>query len=65
MFTVLVHKYEESSVARVIGMGACFPGTGIGGFVAAAVAMGSVGGSIEIATSFGAAGAGLSGFRML
>ncbi|GAB2219576.1 hypothetical protein Droror1_Dr00007213 [Drosera rotundifolia] len=45
-------------------LGGLLPAIGAGGFAAAAGAMGSVGGSIPIAASFGAAGAGLSGFKM-
>ncbi|KAK9743441.1 hypothetical protein RND81_03G239600 [Saponaria officinalis] len=45
-------------------LGTILPAIGVGGFAAAATAVGSVGGSIAIAASFGAAGAGLCGSKM-
>lgn len=45
-------------------LGGLLPAIGAGGFAAAAGAMGSVGGSIAVAASFGVAGAGLSGSKM-
>ncbi|KAL9234712.1 hypothetical protein vseg_009550 [Gypsophila vaccaria] len=45
-------------------LGSLVPAIGVGGFAAAATAVGSVGGSIAIAASFGAAGAGLCGSKM-
>ncbi|KAH9626557.1 hypothetical protein KSS87_005537 [Heliosperma pusillum] len=45
-------------------LGGLLPAIGVGGFAAAATAIGSVSGSIAIAASFGAAGAGLCGSKM-
>lgn len=45
-------------------LGSLLPAIGAGGFAAAATAIGSVGGSVAIAASFGAAGAGLCGSKM-
>ncbi|GAB2291820.1 hypothetical protein Dimus_026071 [Dionaea muscipula] len=57
------------AIAQGIGalaptLGSLLPAIGAGGFAAAAGAVGSIGGSIAIAASFGAAGAGLSGSKM-
>ncbi|XP_021758368.1 transmembrane and coiled-coil domain-containing protein 4-like [Chenopodium quinoa] len=51
-----------STVAPTLG--SLLPAIGTSGFAAAATAVGSVGGSIAIAASFGAAGAGLCGSKM-
>jgi hypothetical protein len=45
-------------------LGTIIPVIGAGGFAAAATAAGSVVGSVAVAASFGAAGAGLSGVKM-
>lgn len=45
-------------------LGALVPAIGAGGFAAVATAAGSVAGSVAVAASFGAAGAGLSGSKM-
>ncbi|KAL6224528.1 hypothetical protein ACLB2K_003383 [Fragaria x ananassa] len=45
-------------------LGAIIPVIGATGFAAAATAAGSVAGSVVVAASFGAAGAGLTGFKM-
>ncbi|KAI3699384.1 hypothetical protein L2E82_43656 [Cichorium intybus] len=45
-------------------LGTIVPVIGAGGFAAVASAAGSVGGSVAVAASFGAAGAGLSGTKM-
>ncbi|XP_074263639.1 transmembrane and coiled-coil domain-containing protein STS1-like [Silene latifolia] len=45
-------------------LGGLLPAIGVGGFAAAATAIGSVSGTIAIAASFGAAGAGLCGSKM-
>ncbi|OWM75013.1 hypothetical protein CDL15_Pgr021364 [Punica granatum] len=45
-------------------MGSLIPAVGAGGFTAAATATGSAAGSVAVAASFGAAGAGLSGCKM-
>ncbi|KAL8168007.1 hypothetical protein V2J09_009506 [Rumex salicifolius] len=44
-------------------LGTIIPAIGASGFAAAATAAGSVAGSVAIAASFGAAGAGLTGFK--
>ncbi|XP_027356983.1 transmembrane and coiled-coil domain-containing protein 4-like [Abrus precatorius] len=45
-------------------LGSIIPAIGAGGFAAAATATGSVAGSVAVAASFGAAGAGLTGCKM-
>ncbi|XP_061350894.1 uncharacterized protein LOC133295968 [Gastrolobium bilobum] len=45
-------------------LGSIIPAIGAGGFAAAATATGSAAGSIAVAASFGAAGAGLTGSKM-
>ncbi|XVE94615.1 hypothetical protein REPUB_Repub02eG0024000 [Reevesia pubescens] len=45
-------------------LGGIVPAVGAGGFAAAASATGSVAGSVAVAASFGAAGAGLAGSKM-
>ncbi|AES73977.1 putative alpha/Beta hydrolase [Medicago truncatula] len=45
-------------------LGSIIPVIGAGGFAAAATATGSVAGSVAVAASFGAAGAGLTGSKM-
>ncbi|KAJ1421679.1 hypothetical protein SESBI_13634 [Sesbania bispinosa] len=45
-------------------LGSIVPAIGAGGFAAAATATGSVAGSVAVAASFGAAGAGLTGCKM-
>ncbi|XWS25856.1 hypothetical protein CRYUN_Cryun27aG0103000 [Craigia yunnanensis] len=45
-------------------LGSIVPAVGAGGFAAAASATGSVAGSVTVAASFGAAGAGLAGSKM-
>ncbi|GAU34912.1 hypothetical protein TSUD_312430 [Trifolium subterraneum] len=45
-------------------LGSIIPVIGAGGFAAAATATGSVAGSVAVAASFGAAGAGLTGCKM-
>ncbi|KAK7351736.1 hypothetical protein VNO77_11397 [Canavalia gladiata] len=45
-------------------LGSIIPAIGAGGFAAAATATGSVAGSVAVAASFGAAGAGLTGSKM-
>lgn len=45
-------------------LGTLMPVIGVSGFAAAATAAGTVGGSVAVAASFGAAGAGLTGSKM-
>ncbi|KAM0967710.1 hypothetical protein ACFX2A_016459 [Malus domestica] len=57
------------AIAQALGalaptLGGIIPAIGAGGFAAAATATGSVTGSVAVAASFGAAGAGLTGSKM-